>query len=491
MPTPARSAAVFLLLAVAPGLAAPPAPATKPAPDIRTLRDAYFHKAIIECYEKGPHTNPKWNDLALEVLSLSVKRWTKTGNHTKDPNVEWALAEVGKKAIDAGCEDPMVLYHYMRAADSLAIIERDVLTKCTRTIRKNIRTSGYPPMLRVYALTKIALLYRAQLFRKEAGGQEVVKKLLVDIYADIPEMLTDEDFLQDEFTRICVDLNSVVALLLDNPEESYTTVRGLMSKGNPTAPALDYFDALVYSGKAWEARGGGWASEVTDEGWEQFRKHLEAAKKSLEAALKRDPNMPAAAAEMIDITRGLGGDPKEMEKWFKHAIAKDPDCYDAYRSKLFFLTPKWHGSEKAQWDFGRECLATKKWESRIPFLIIVSHQNLYEARLRELRGDDKTVDGYWKARRQASREFYAANPKAWHDLQTLFETYLKQYPDAVYDRTTYAHLAHVAGHHDLAQKQLDTLGDKAVYHYFGTRENLATFRVEVKEALKGKAPAAP
>ena len=51
------------------------------------------------------------------------------------------------------------------------------------------------------------------------------------------------------------------------------------------------------------------------------------------------------------VAMGLGEGRPEVERWFGRAVKADPDDLAAYRMKLLYLEPKWHGDAQ-----GREML---------------------------------------------------------------------------------------------------------------------------------------
>ena len=50
--------------------------------------------------------------------------------------------------------------------------------------------------------------------------------------------------------------------------------------------------AAAHVNTAWSWRSNGWASSVSEEGWEGFRKHLDLAAERLEASWALDPTLP-------------------------------------------------------------------------------------------------------------------------------------------------------------------------------------------------------
>jgi hypothetical protein len=143
-----------------------------------------------------------------------------------------------------------------------------------------------------------------------------------------------------------------------------------------------------------------------------------------------------------------------MERNFQNAIRDNPDNYLAYDRKLYYLTPKWHGSVQDQIDFGRECLATKRWDARIPFLLLKSQANMLESRFTEVCRDQTNAAERQRASEQVLAELYQQQPARWQDVRDLYDGYLAHNPNAVADRLKYAGAAVLAGDLEIAVQQL-------------------------------------
>ena len=105
---------------------------------------------------------------------------------------------------------------------------------------------------------------------------------------------------------------------------------------------------------------GGWASEVTDKGWQGFNAHLTKARSLLLQAWKERPNLPEAAHDQITVTMAIGGAAGEdCRFWLDRAVEADFDAPDVYRRFLWAIRPRWGGSHAEMLRFGRECLATQ------------------------------------------------------------------------------------------------------------------------------------
>jgi hypothetical protein len=126
--------------------------------------------------------------------------------------------------------------------------------------------------------------------------------------------------------------------------------------------------ANVLTEWAWEARGGGWASTVTEAGAKRFQERLGRARDELEVAVKRDPTGCRAHIDLMRVARGLGLPPMFMEQHFQDVIRVQPRLLIAYTEKWEYLRPRWHGDMDELLTFGKECLDTDDWDDDIPEL---------------------------------------------------------------------------------------------------------------------------
>ncbi|MEJ2041465.1 MAG: hypothetical protein P8X55_21435 [Desulfosarcinaceae bacterium] len=128
---------------------------------------------------------------------------------------------------------------------------------------------------------------------------------------------------------------------------------------------------------AWEARGSGWAKDVTKGGWKGFRKHLKQARRILTEAWQARPERPEAAALMMRVTRGDNGKFGEtVRTWFDRAVSAQMDYPEAYFEMLMELRPRWGGSHAAMRAFGEECLATGRYDTDVPLFYLYALRNI-------------------------------------------------------------------------------------------------------------------
>ncbi len=463
-----------VILTSACAMAAAAAPTTTPASDGSS---AFFRAQLADAYERVGRRDPKWDAPARELLQLAVARWSRKGE--VDPNLDWRIKLLGDQAVGAGCDDPMVIYHYVRASASLGI-EKQIYYG--GPFVQNVVDSKYSPYLKIFALTRAAEALAENLRDGTPGAADAMHKLIQQINDNIPLALADPTHCR-HIAEVLIDLSTVTAQTDGDRKPSCDAMLAMMKKALPDSAVPDYFEGMFYCKYAWDARGNGFAADVTDQGAKLFDERLKIAAADLAKAVEKDQHLAGGWSEMLTVLLGMDQGRDTMENFFHQAIAEDPDLSAAYHKKLYYLMPKWHGSSQEQIKFGQECLATGKWDSRIPFLLLESHANLYESRWRELNQQSITEKDVDEAREQAQKEFYQRVPAAWEDARMLYEGYLAHDPGAVVDRTRYARLALIAGHPEIAQKQLQILGDDVVTPVFGSGAELRAFREAVQDAL--------
>ncbi|HET6406418.1 MAG TPA: hypothetical protein VFG14_00945, partial [Chthoniobacteraceae bacterium] len=121
---------------------------------------------------------------------------------------------------------------------------------------------------------------------------------------------------------------------------------------------------------AWNARGGGYADSVTEDGWKGFREHLEKARKELVAAWKLRPDRPEAAARMIEVVLGQDSKDDHVRNWFDRAVAAQFDYSPAYSGILRAYLPRWGGSLELMIEFGRACRDTRRYDTSVPLVFL-------------------------------------------------------------------------------------------------------------------------
>jgi tetratricopeptide (TPR) repeat protein len=389
---------------------------TQPDSPAQERRAAFFHKNLVEAYETVGSRNAKWDGDARRVLKLAAERWMSL---EPDPDMDWQILVIGGHAFRAGCDDPAVLYHLLRAHMSIGVdVPKDLILRLGR----NVGRSGYAPFLKVFAWTRL-------LWFVNDGGK---RQLLDQIYQGLPAMESELDSPQTT-ADLCVDLTEYGPRLDGDRKPIIEKLYGILAKAQPDSPTASLFLGLAYWRYSWDAPGVG-GDEIP--GSNRSERH-QVAQASLERALVQDPNLAYASAKMVGLRVDEGVLDAETENYFQQAIRQDPDCLPAYRYKIGMLNTGQPGAEANLIQFGRVCLETQRWNSRIPFLLLRAH--------RSIAGQDGLV------------EFYKATPGAWHDVQNLYVGYIAYNPKAITERINYALIAIKMGRRDIAEKQLNDL----------------------------------
>ncbi|HEY2915247.1 MAG TPA: DUF4034 domain-containing protein [Candidatus Angelobacter sp.] len=102
---------------------------------------------------------------------------------------------------------------------------------------------------------------------------------------------------------------------------------------------------------AWRARGGGYADQVTDDGWKLFQQRAEMAAKTLMDASSLPAKCPEWFLTMQLTARALGESKEAQTAIFAKAVAFEPDYQYFYRTQAEMLMPKWEGEEGEMAEF--------------------------------------------------------------------------------------------------------------------------------------------
>lgn len=197
---------------------------------------------------------------------------------------------------------------------------------------------------------------------------------------------------------------------------------------------------------AWEARGSGWAKDVTEEGWKGFKNHLGIAQEALTRCWKSRKERPEAAALMITVTMAGHGNTGDTERlWFDRAVKAQMDYAPAYFKYGYAISPNWGGSNRQRKAFARECLDTGRFDTDVPLFYLFMN--------RKIAGERE--GNRWRAvfRRDSVHD----------DMRSLFEG-LMEAPGRSHQRTRiqtqWALVEGWCGDHEKAKALLDELDER-------------------------------
>jgi tetratricopeptide (TPR) repeat protein len=219
---------------------------------------------------------------------------------------------------------------------------------------------------------------------------------------------------------------------------------------------------IVYISYAWDARGSGYASTITDQGSRLFSDRLSTAKEYLEKAYSLDRSDPIVPANLIYVAMGLGLERKEVERQLQRAILADPTDHEAYFAKLEYVKPKWYGSKEEMFSFAREAVRKAPPNSMIPMVLVAAHWEMYH------RLDDNVS--------------YFRNPSVWKEMKEVYQTVSKSFPEAKTTNNWFARTAYLAGDYEVAREELKKIGDDWRRGVWGDKKAFE----EVKRELLGR-----
>lgn len=391
---------------------------------------AFNRRTLLDAYRKVGGNNQKWDQKVLGYLEDVAQHFTSP----RSTMAAAAQLDAGRQLLAVGCDDPLIQYCY-----SVSLLTSGDCTNgenVLATATKKLLASKYPVVRQRFAATRLAYLYRAQGFKRQADF-EACRDQALDLTV---KSLQDGSYAPDEQRIFIMHLiPDWTDLFLDRQEQLYRSINNLAGLD----PWLQHMVAGIYHFTvASKARGGGWAHRVTDEGWAGYAAGVAEARKHFVAAWQLHPEYPEAAARMVSVANGDQVDAPDM--WFARATQAQFDYIPAYRNYMFTLWPRWGGSHKAMLEFGLACLRTRRFDTAVPLQ--------YFQTLQDIAND---VEGAGTA--------LWSSPAIWEHLQQLYSGYIqceaRPLGKSVY-QGNYAAIAWRTGHYSIARQLLDDLGDK-------------------------------
>jgi hypothetical protein len=120
---------------------------------------AWNRRTLVGAYETAGKKDPRWDGLARETLELAARNF----GHTPDPWVkDEQVHAAAQRAIDAGCDNALILYLHTRLTRRLNVPDPPDLGKRFVAAAEALSHTTYPPFRRGAAY-KHAGLYLANL----------------------------------------------------------------------------------------------------------------------------------------------------------------------------------------------------------------------------------------------------------------------------------------------------------------------------------------
>jgi len=428
------------------------APAASPIPtsgealavsDDIVKRKAWYERNFLEGYRRAGRHDAKCNARTEEFLRLNA-----------DPFVGIPLLEPSdmrgraRTLVASGCDDPVVLF---LAAGWVASAESRELSDLLERAYGGIQQSGYSRG----TARKVATILRQDLARRNEGmgRRQALDPVELRLFL---ESLRDGSFNPDD------DIVLVAHLFLTDGgvslfERNRAAIVGAVERTEWVDPWVRlYLSGWRHMEDAWDARGGEYASKVKEEGWKGFAESLALARKDFEASWKARPDRPEAASHMISLSMADRQRGETPRLWFDRAVAARIDYRPAYVSLINALRTRWSGVEGALLAFARECAATRRFDTEVPFRAFEAVEQLEGDQWDEAAGDrEEPLLPYERP----------PSPYTTVDVYTMVEAVLERYrrePARELEWRRFASLqaaiAYKAGRYERARELLHELG---------------------------------
>jgi hypothetical protein len=416
-----------------------------PPEKVKADRLAWNLKTLVEPYEKAGHTDPKWDRAAKQALT----EFARLRSQLLETNeLYWQIIATNcDLAAEAGCDDPMIAY--LRARFSLNQTNSGVaFVAAFSNAAESLQQSSYPDIRKFYACFRAAQQIQYTWGTNQSAEENYFWSRAI---TNLSASLQDQSMPVPEVDDACNEAADQFMSDRDQRKAFYYQVEVPLFNHWHNASVCWLLKGKYEIDSAWAARGSGYRNSVTDEGWKLFGEHLSEAEKSLTQAWELKPENPRIPIQMITVDLGQGKDRNEMELWFGRAMKLDTNSYAACSAKLYYLEPKWYGSEEDMLAFGRECVASREWGGRVPLILTDAH----EAIRRYLEKSEQ--DDYWK------------HPDVWPDIEAAFNRFFELNPEATRWYHNYARYAYLCEQWGKLNELIPKLGP-VNYDYFGGQE---------------------
>ena len=394
-------------------------------------------RTTVESYKEVGSRDDAWDELALEFLT-EIARHFATAKGYKS---RMELIAMGEPLIELGCDDPLVRYCLG------AMLEDGSGEQTSRARGSRLVKKSYP-----------ALVERGYPANRCFASAERIWKRLKQKKKQLEKA---EEFLQltqDHARRVVLmdDLDGHDGRVLAGQLVSFSKslpmeVRGefcesLIVHENESPFIVNMVLGEYHLDLAWKSRGGGWAMDVTEEGWQGFEEHIAIARTCFEKAWESAPHRPNAPTAMVSLANASSQSPlREMRLWFDRAVQAQCDYRTPYHNLFSGLMPRWHGSHELIYQFGIECMETERFDTDIPYMLCQALWNIMQ--------DSQNALGH----------NYMRKPGIYENVQYVCQGYINQEGkenDVHWWKTVWLGFAYLTDHWEDAGRLLEEIDGK-------------------------------
>ena len=393
-------------------------------------------RTLLGAYDRVGKKDPRWDARARQALEVMVR----SVSHAEPRPAATEVRAAFKKAVDAGCDDPLVVFNNVRYNPLAGEAQDRALAAAVAALLK----SDYPAVRKATALytsaARKASRAKTDLAAANAATREIDRalELLAPSFA--------EDGAGTPLETVWLEnLRTNAAPILAHTLGSLTAANDRIDAALAKVPAAKavrlIFKGMYLKDHAWEIRGMGFADTVSTADFQKFHEWLTSAEKAFQEAWTVNPQHVWIPSAMVEVLKGLQSDRAVMEAWFQRAMALDDRNYSACSAKLGWLSARWYGSHEEAVAFGRACRDTHNVASGIPLLLASAHLDVYELLP------------------ETQKSQYMRSAEVWGDIRGIYDEHLKAFPDDRFARSRYACFCWLCGQYTEAAKHFRTLGD--------------------------------
>ena len=354
----------------------------------------WSRETFLEAYERHGRRDPKWDDTVRTALSNYAHIRV-----TREPVTRQLRTDL-KQAIAAGCDDPLVGYLHLRLVlHDPTRATQEIATKFAVAARQ-LDAPSYPGLIRCFGHLRAAQAWR----NADTNKLPQVNQYRGLAFDRLLQVLQRDEIPVTFAYQFCDELYRELSRSPQSCELFRNKIEPLFMARWPDEALAYLLKGRFYIDHAWDARGSGWARTVTDKGWKLFAQRLTSAEKALNRSWELDPGLPGTPLEFMRLELGQGRGRERMELWFDRAIVHPGSRYDALQQKLWYLQPRWYGSERDCLEAAREILKSDEFKGNCSLHLYHLHESL--AKFFEDRRPD-----YW------------LEPHVWPDIKAAFERY--------------------------------------------------------------------
>jgi len=347
---------------------------------------AWGEAAMLRPYLEHGHHDDAWEEDARQLIRGTA---LKLAGGWANPGVE-NLRALGVRILHAGCDDPWVLFLIRRLGD-----QDPDFPEAMAKFPAAIASHGYPAF-------PVWLAQAEALRAARRDTPRAATVLAPGCLEALREALSSRPLEAGDYSAWC-------EVFEGEPSHSLLKQDGeAVCRIVESVPGTQEWFRLWIRGRweieqAWLERGFGYANTVSAGQWQRFSEHLAAARADLEQSWKLNPKQPEIARALTTVALGSAG-LEEMRLRFDGAARARFDYIPAYDVFRNGLRPRWFGSEEAQLAFGRNCLATQRFDTKVPWQMVRA--------VRDIAADQNDADEYYK------------NTAPWDDLKATLDGYL-------------------------------------------------------------------